>query len=133
MTPPPSKKEKWSIALPENWPTCELCETRIRPDRKKYEHHFCYDPEVTATLCYKCHVWLHGTGPVYHHPFQDAFESKEDKKAFAPIVFAYRLIELFERKISGNMKIIIAIPQVVQAGYPATMTINPKQGKRRDN
>jgi len=32
-------------------------------------HHTSYDPEITTTLCWQCHSWLHGSARIFHHPF----------------------------------------------------------------
>ena len=111
-------KETSSLALPEDWPVCELCaaagvETRIRPDKRAITHHFNYDPPITATLCFACHCWLHGQGRVFNHPIKRQFPDKDSQKAYAPIVFAYAALTLFESKMLKSKQIYLVIPTPV--------------------
>ena len=81
--------------------TCEICGLKNVYDRKKkkwkyrmIDHHIMYDPPIIATLCYKCHVWWHGSGRVWKHPFVI-----NEGKDFGSLRFFYTAIRLYEDKI----------------------------------
>lgn len=73
--------------------TCEICGdgNQKNPRRKKVVHHLCYDPEITAVLCLRCHLRLHGLGRCFNHPFEMKYG-----QAYGPLVFAMAVVKLYQ-------------------------------------
>lgn len=72
---------------------CEICGRLAVPGKRFVGHHVDYENDIVALLCYQCHTWLHGQGPVWSHEFKTQYG--KDK---APYEFAKAVVRLYERK-----------------------------------
>ena len=81
----PVRQERWA---------CEICGegNDKNPRRKKVQHHLCYDPELTAVLCLRCHLRLHGLGRCFNHPFEAKYGP-----AYGPLIFAVAVADIYAR------------------------------------
>lgn len=89
------KRKKAGKVYPDRRPwKCELCGdgNDKNPKRKKADHHLCYDPELTETLCLRCHLRLHGLGRCFNHPFE-----VEYGQAYGPLMFAKAVVKMYKR------------------------------------
>ena len=76
---------------------CEVCEKDLEGN-KKYkpkviQHHIDYEKDITITVCYACHMWLHGQAKVYRHEFKTKYD-----RARAPYEFAKAVVKAYEKK-----------------------------------
>ena len=94
--------DKWDLVQSEKIQkkTCAICDLKNVYDRKKKKwkyrminHHILYDPPLVITLCYKCHLWWHGSGRVWKHPFVT-----DEGKDWGSLKFFYAAIHLYEEK-----------------------------------
>ncbi len=78
--------------------TCELC-GKVKEGKKRFmEHHYQYlnedgtGTEKTGILCYVCHTAVHLSGRIWRHPFAEL------GKAYAPLEFAKRVVQLYRKR-----------------------------------
>jgi len=79
---------------------CSICLRKQGTEKgevkRMIKHHITYDPEVTVFLCYQCHLWWHGSGRVFKHPFVVDYGRGEGSNMF--LVRAAQLV----RKYTGS-------------------------------
>ena len=74
---------------------CSICGREWEKGKRFIHHHVSYEPEITTVVCYSCHSWMHGSAPVYGHPFK-AKGNDVNERADAPIRFARKVVEMYE-------------------------------------
>jgi hypothetical protein len=72
---------------------CQICgAVKSKSSKMRFVlHHTSYEPEITISLCYPCHAWLHGNGRIYRHPFKEKYG--RDK---APYEFARAVVNAYD-------------------------------------
>jgi len=70
--------------------SCAICGLKYRKGLKFIRHHITYDPPMIVIVCAKCHLWWHGSGKVFKHPFM------AEGRDIGPLKFFHTAIKLYE-------------------------------------